>query len=439
MRLGSFDLRFSIYALVFLATISLRAQTNVSRIDLPTVLRLANAQNLDVQIAREKLNEAKANYDSAVAQFFPWLSPGISYRRHDNLIQDVSGNIIEVHKQSYAPGATIGAQLELGDAIYNRLVAKQTTKILEHGVEIQRQQSVLTAVEKYFDLLFAQASVTVAEEAIKISSNQEAQMRNAADAGLTYKGDALRIAVQTERNRLALKQAQEQERLAAAQLAETLHLDPSVALVAQDGELSPLTLFDVNSKTGGLIDQALRTRPELKQSQAAINAARDAKKGAVYGPLIPSAGAQFFAGGLGGDSDAGKSRFGDQQDFFVGLSWKIGPGGIFDFSRTRAAESRSKTAELNAAKATDEITRQVVDALTRVQSLNSQIASAKRAMEVAEESLRLTQLRREMAVGIALENILAEQDLTRARFDYLKSIAEFNKAQYALSRAVGNL
>jgi len=41
-------------------------------------------------------------------------------------------------------------------------------------------------------------------------------------------------------------------------------------------------------------------------------------------------------------------------------------------------------------------------------------------------------------VGVVLENIQAEQDLTRARLDVLTAIAEVNKAQYALKKAVGN-
>src|SRR4051812_47240801 len=45
-------------------------------IDLPTSLKLAGAQSLDIQIAREKLAEAKANYESAIWQFFPWIEPG---------------------------------------------------------------------------------------------------------------------------------------------------------------------------------------------------------------------------------------------------------------------------------------------------------------------------------------------------------------------------
>jgi hypothetical protein len=45
-------------------------------IDLPTVLRLAGANNLDVQIAREKVTEARAASESARARFFPWIPLG---------------------------------------------------------------------------------------------------------------------------------------------------------------------------------------------------------------------------------------------------------------------------------------------------------------------------------------------------------------------------
>lgn len=90
-------------------------------------------------------------------------------------------------------------------------------------------------------------------------------------------------------------------------------------------------------------------------------------------------------------------------------------------------------------KAHDEITRQVVEAFTRLQSQTERITMARRGLTAAEEGLRLSQQRQEFGVGIVLENILAEQDLTRARTDYLKAIAEFNKAQYGLSRAIGTL
>src|SRR6185295_15434393 len=157
------------------------------------------------------------------------------------------------------------------------------------------------------------------------------------------------------------------------------------------------------------------------------------------GPLIPTLGAQGFWGGLGGGRDGVADTFGGQQDYLVGASWRIGPGGLFDFGRKRSAESRLKIAELSSDKLRDEITRQVVEAFTRWQSLADQLDTTNRALAAAEEGLRLAQQRKQFAVGIVLETIQAEQDLTRARLDYLKTVAEFDKAQYTLSHATGRL
>ncbi len=413
--------------------------TNVYVIDLPTALQLAGAQNLDVQLARERLAEARSLHDSALLQFFPWVSAGISYRRHDGRTQSTEGDVLDVNKQSYAPGAALVGQWELGDAIYRKLAAKQLEHAADHALEAQRQDSVTLAARDYFDLTFGQAAVGVAREAVRISTNYEAQVNSAVEAGIAFKGDLLRVSVQAERNQLALRQATEQQRVAAARLAQTLHLDPAVELVARDTDLVPLTLIQTNAALNSLVERALRTRPESKQSQALVEAARENKNGTVYGPLIPSIGAQAFGGGLGGGRDGDTGNFGAQQDYFIGIGWRIGPGGIFDFPRQRAAKARLNSTRLFADKAHDEITRQVVEAFTRLQSQTEQISTAKRGLTAAEEGLRLSQQRQEFGVGIVLENILAEQDLTRTRNDYLKAIAEFNKAQYGLSKAVGVL
>jgi outer membrane protein TolC len=112
---------------------------------------------------------------------------------------------------------------------------------------------------------------------------------------------------------------------------------------------------------------------------------------------------------------------------------------LFDLGRVRAAESRLQTAELGSEKLRDEVTRQVVEVFTRWQSLGDQLVTTRRALAAAEEGLRLARERKEFAVGVVLETIQAEQDLTRARLDYLKVVAEFDKVQYALQKLVGKL
>jgi len=416
------------------------AGTNqVYPIDLPTTLQLASAQNLDIQIARQKLAEAKANHESAVAQFFPWLSPGVAYRRHDNRIQDVAGNMLDADKQAYAVGGALTAQLDLGDALYKSLVAKQLVTVAGLALESQRQDSSLAAVQAYYDLAKAKALVEVVQEALSISSDYQRQLHQAVDLGIAFKGDELRVQTQTERYELALRQAREQQRVAAARLAQALHLDPSVDLAPADADLVPLTLVGTNVPLDSLMQQALQWRPELKQSQGLVTAARDARKGAVYGPLIPSLGAQAFGGGLGGGKNGSLGNFGDSEDYLVGLGWRIGPGGLFDASRLHASNARLEAARLTRAKVQDEIARQVVESHVRAQSLQDQIATTKQNLATAAETLRLTRQRKQFGVGAVLEDIQAQQELARARSDHLSAVAELNKAQFALTKAIGGL
>jgi outer membrane protein TolC len=408
-------------------------------IDLPTTLRLAGAQSLDIQIARGHLNEAQANRQSALEQFFPWVAAGVAYHRRDGVAQaSPSGIISDAHYQSYSPGAALTAQMVLGDAIYNSLAAKQLVKASDQALETQRQDSTVSAAQGYFDLAKAKALVELVRQAQATSQDYQQQLHAGVLAGIAFRGDELRVQSQTEHYEITLRQALEQQRVAAANLAQLLHLDSRVELIPQEMELVPLTLFETNTPLERLVGQALASRPELKQSQAFISAARAGRNGAVYGPLIPSIGAQAFGGGLGGGPDSGPSNFGAEGDYFVGLSWKIGPGGLFDSGRVNASKARLAAAHLSDSRLKDIIISQVVSSLARVQSLAGQIELAKHNLTTATETLRLTRERKQFGVGVVLEDIQAQQDLNQARSDFVTALAEYNKAQYGLSRAAGN-
>jgi outer membrane protein TolC len=406
-------------------------------IDLPTVLRLAGAQNVDVKIVEERINEARAAEEATLMQFFPWAVVGAGYKAHNGRVQNVEGEIITTDKQSYAVGPTVGIQLELGDALYKRLAAKRLTKAAGHGAEAQRRQSVLEAAETYFDLCKGQANATVANEALKTSKEYEEQIGNAVKAGVAFKGDELRANTQRKRYELLEQQAAEQRRVAAARLAQILNLDAKLNLTPSGRDLVPLRLASTSGGSGALVSQALVNRPELKQGAAATEAARIAAKGARVGPLIPSLGAQVFGGGLGGGIGSDAGNFGGSGDYQITLGWRIGPGGLFDKSRIRAAESKAKQAELMEEKMSDIITREVVENYERVILLRGQLAIAKDGVSAAQEALKLARERKEFAVGVVLETLQSEQDVTKAKLDYVNTIMELNKAQYRLKAAVG--
>jgi len=408
-------------------------------IDLPTTLRLAGARNIDIQLAREKLAEARATQESAIEKFFPSAAPGITYRRHDNLIQNTEGVIEDVHKQSYAPGGTIIAQTDLGDAIFKSLAAHQLVKAAVHAFDAQRQDSIVSAAQAYFDLVATHSAAGVAREALCISSDYQTQIDKAVSIGLAFKGDALRVKVQRQRDEIALQQAEEKVLLAAARLAQILHLDPVVELRPHESQLLPLSLISAMMPAGTLVEQAMAARPEAKENAALVVAARVAKNGAVYGPLIPSLGGQAFIGGLGGGKDSQTGNFGESEEYVGLLNWRIGPGGLFDFGEIHAQQARLRAARLTEEKVRDEIAQQVVTGRVRLLSLADQLATARQSLSDAQENLRLDQERKEFGVGIVLETIVAEQELTRARTDYLRIVAEYNKVQYDLLRALGQI
>jgi outer membrane protein TolC len=441
VRFLIFDFRFSIATAALLTAGLVTGQTTNDAaypIDLPTALRLAGARNLDIQIARERLNEAQANRQSAVEQFFPWLAPGIGYHGRDGLAQAVpSGIISDAHYQSYTPGIVLNAQVAIGDAIYNSLAAKQLVKASDQALETQRRDVILSAAQGYFDLVKTRAVVEVVRQAIQISQGYQQQLHVAVGSGIAFRGDELRVQSQTERYRITLQQTLEEARVAAVTLAQVLHLDSRVSLVPQDTGLVPVTLFRTNTSMHELVDEALNSRPEIKQSQSFLAASRDTKNGAVYGPWIPTLGAQVYGGGLGGGPDNAPGNFGAMGDYTLGLSWRIGPGGLLDSGRINASKARLVSAELADSRLKDVIIGQVVTSLTRVQSLSTQITLAERRLSSASETLKLTQERKQFGVGAVLEDIQAQQDLETARSDYLTTLSEYNKAQYGLSHAVG--
>ena len=201
----------------------------------------------------------------------------------------------------------------------------------------------------------------------------------------------------------------------------------------------PIELINPSSTIEQLIPKALDASPEVKQSEALAEAALTNKKNTVYGPLIPTVGAQVFMGELGGGKNSASSNYGNSKDYAFGLSWRLGPGGLFDFMRIKASDARLNAAKLKLEKTSESIKRQVIDAQIRIQSLTKQLSSSRITVSSANEALRLTRERKELGVGIVLEFIQAQQEVVRSQEEYIGVITEYNKAQYELSKLLGQL
>ena len=408
-------------------------------IDLATALRLAGAQNTEVEFAREKVREAQARFAEARMKYLPWIEPGLGYRRHEGAAQEVRGGIIDADKQSLALGASVAIELDVAGARYASLAARQRVRAAEAQADADTQEAVFAAAAAYFELARSRATRSATGDAVRLAEDYAGQVVRAVEAGLAFQGDRHRAEVRVEQCRVLQRRAEEQEILARARLARVLRLPAAQVLEAAPGELAPLSM---TGPVGDLVDrleEAGDGRPELRRLEAEHAAAGIEALARRQGPWIPTLAASAYFGGLGGG--AGESWDGPDStaDYAVGLRWRLGPGGILDGARVRTAESMQRSAEVRLQSAREDIVQQVIAAHESVRSLADQILHTQRALASAEAMVRDTLARREFGIGAVMEAVVAQEDLIRLRVDYLARLAAHNTAQFQLRRATGSL
>ncbi len=420
--------------LFFLLAASLSAAP--MHVSLPTVMKLAEANNDEIEQARVRHTEAIAESTQAWQRFWPALSLGAGYRGHQGNVQDVAGAVFDAGKQQYTLGASVVIDWSPGDIYYSALAAKQKALAAAHLAEKVRRDIVQEAVARYYDLLSAEAGMAVIEDDLRLTNDYAGQLEGAVSAGTSFRADLLRVKTQLSRAKISVRQAQEKRDLAAAALAETLRLAPDTALRPAKADLVPVSLLG-SQGVATLMAQAVQNRPELRAADAATNAAALESDRARIAPLIPNVQAGYTGGGLGGGYSGEFGNFDDQQDFYLGLGWKIGPGGLFDRQRQKIAAAREQTTVLQTRQVKAAIGREVVEAVLKAKSAQDQLSIHDEAVAAAEEMVTLAKDRQASQLGVVLEYLLAREELTRARQGRIQSVTEFNKAQHELKRAVG--
>lgn len=407
-------------------------------VDLRTVMRLAGANNDEVELARVRHVQTIAESKQAWQRFWPTPSLGATYRAHEGNVQDIGGAVFDASKQHYTVGAAVMIDWSPGELYYEALVAQQRVLAAEHLAEKTRQVIVLEAIDRYYDLLGAEADVAVIEDDLRLLRDYAEQLDGAVTAGTAFRADLLRVRTQISRAQLQVRKGVEARDLAAASLVETLRLAPETPLRPAKADLVPVTLT-ASAAAPQLVEQALARRPEVLAAEAATNAAAVAERGSRVAPLVPNLQANYQGGGLGGGFGRDWGNFGGQQDFFVGLGWKIGPGGLFDRQRKRVTEAQKQGALLQSSQVKAVIGREVVEALARVRSAKDQIAINDEAVSIASEMVKLARERQASQLGVVLEYLLARDELNQARRSQVEAVVGFNKAQHRLQHAVGGI
>ncbi len=324
-------------------------------------------------------------------------------------------------------------------------VTKTFIKVAQNNADVEqhvfrdRVLTVIATVEQtYWELVFANENLKVAQAALKAAQELLAANRAKAKAGVMSIVDVLQaeaaVASRVEQVLVAEKSIRDQE----DQLRRLLN--PGEEDLRQDVRLTPtdppVTVLEPLSLQEA-IDTAIDQRPEIIQAKKNVESG-ELNKQFARNQLLPTLSFQGTMGlaGLGKDyGDSFSKNFsGDFYNYGAGLvlSYPLGNRSAASTYNKRQLEARN--AETALASVRQQIIVGVREAVRRVQTDFKRIETTRSARIMAEKQLQAEQER--LRVGLSTTRFVLDfqRDLATAQGNELRATVDYNKSLSNLAR-----
>jgi outer membrane protein TolC len=419
-------------------------------IDLVTALRLADADNLQIALAREQIQQAFAEYNTAGVLWLPSLRAGVHWNKHEGPLLSSGGNLVNVSRTSLYAGAgaaAVGggspaipglfANFNVADAIFQPLAVQQRWGAREQGATVARNNALLDVAIAYLELLRVAQDLAIQEDLRQKIAEVTRITEAFASTGQGLQADADRMRVELGLRDIEIRRSHEAYILASARLAQLLRLEPCIRLQPIEPHVVQLCFVSRECSCADLVAQALMTRPELAQNRYLVGEAVQLLRSERYAPLLPSVLLGASYGGFGGGRGSDISGFDDRFDFDATAFWELRNLGYGEAAARQAAGSRVRQAQIQELQALDQVAREVTEVHAQVQLREQQIAAARDLLRFATDSYDHNLVRIERGQGLPIEVLQSTQALLQARREYLRSVIDYNSAQFTLQRALG--
>jgi outer membrane protein TolC len=423
---------------------------NVYPIDLPTALQLADAGNYQVMFAREQIRQSWAQVQAARVLWLPSINSGVGYNKHEGQIQQVDGTVFATSRGSFygglgalMPGAAsptvpgIYSNFRLADALFKPLVAQQGANAKRFAAGAATNDILLKVSLAYVELLRASADRAIARET-RENAQQLADLTAAyARSGQGLQSDADRTMTELAVRENDVSRAKVAVQIASARLAQLLRLNTTVLLNPSEPTVLPIDMVSPDVAVGELVAQGLNSRPEMAENRALVAQAVARMRQERYAVFMPSLllGASYGAFG-GGLSDT-IANIGNRMDTDVVAYWQVRNLGFGEAAARAETRSLANQATVNRLYQMDLVAREVVEAHAQVAAGRDQISTSEKAVAAASASHHHNVQRILQAKGLPIEVLQSNQALAQAQREYLRSVTDYNAAQFTLYRALG--
>ncbi len=402
-------------------------------------IEFALEKNWELRSKEEKVNQALEVKKQARSEFLPKLSMSYGYTRLSEVPSfrasvPFSQRIRVGTVNNFQWRGTITQPLFTGFSIIsNYELSKLGIDQAKLEVDIGRLDLALRVKEAYFGILEAQKGVEVAQKAVESLRSHVNVAKHFFDVGIIPVNDLLKAEVElanAEHNLIKAKNA-----LKLAKSAFNVILARPI-----DAPVAVKDILVYKPEKGSLdkyLGIAIAKRPEIKlldthikQTDAQIDLARSRN--------YPEVVFTYDYIKEGDNPDVSGSQFHDagRWQAVAALSWTFWEWGKTHHTIKEKRLLRKELLEMKNA-VIDRVKLEVKEAVLNLEAAAANIPTTKKAVEQAEENLRVNKERYKVQVGTTTDVLDAQTLLTQARTNYYRALYDHNLAKARLLRALG--
>ena len=412
------------------------------------VIPLEEAYHLAVQ------NEERikiASHELGKSHLLPWraitqLTPrgdiqGIYTRNKDEIsfVQRGQGDAGTEGGDSFFSGASTIRPLERWTGIF-----RITQPILEPGFFASRElgraavnenterydftvREVLFGVARaYYSVLRAQAQITVAEDTLALSRDEQRQAEVRFRVGEVTKTDVLRSEVAVERAGRQLVTDRNRLRLAFTTLARTLGVPEPL------GVMEPKPVIYTSVSYEQLLEQAYAQRQDLRAQEFAL-AGAEQRKNLVLARYFPRVNARWEFPRLDSETFAERDKF---WTLFLNFEVPIFDGGIRELDLMEQNKNVSQ-AKLRVEQLRKDIQVEVKDAFVTVETLGSTLQTLEKEVDLAQENYDITSKQYGVGLATSLDLNTSLNALNQVRTQLIDQTYAYQVALLRLQQTTG--
>jgi outer membrane protein TolC len=397
----------------------------------------ALAKNWTLGAKGEEIEQAIQVKEQARTEFLPKFSTTYSYTRLDEELtfrSALGGDIQITTLDNYESRTTVRQPLFTGFALLSSYeLAKLGVDQSEMDFELGRLDLALKVKQAYFDILIADKGIEVAEKDVEARESNLKVVRSFYNVGMIPINDVLRAEVELANAQQNLVTARNTARLARSTFNIVLSRPINEPVDVED----ILAYKPERGEFGEYVGNALEKRPEMKLININILQA-DQETRLVKSKYYPEVALTWEYIREGEDPDVSGDDFHQDPRWqaTAALSWTFWEWGKTHYE---VKEKESLKRELMQTKRAleDNIRLEVKDAILRLENAEENIPTTEKAVEQAEENLRVNEERYKAQVTTITEVLDAQSLLTQARVNYYRALYNHNLARASLERALG--